>query len=258
VIGFTGGLPNAASLFFVWIVLVGAYYLSVRAAALHLGFALILYAIAAARSHAAHPLAANVIATAGALAGSAAIVAGLRRRLENLMTVLVETARSDPLTGLANRRAFFEDFDRALARAERADVAMAVAAVDIDNFKTVNDAVGHAGGDDVLVEFTRVLRDAVRAGDSAARIGGEEFALLLVAAEPEHARQLAERVRERVETAFGARTPPITVSIGVATWWPRDPIDAAVLLRRADAALYEAKRGGRNRVETYDGDRAGR
>lgn len=164
--------------------------------------------------------------------------------------VLERLARTDPLTGIWNRRGFDEAAPHLLARAKaepRGRAAVAIA--DIDSFKAINDRYGHTTGDAVLVSFAKILSTAVRPGDLLARLGGEEFALLAVGVDAAELYQRMEHVRGLValpsEQDIGL--PPITASFGVAqldgkTWLLRDALE------RADHALYRAKREGRNRT----------
>ena len=152
----------------------------------------------------------------------------------------------DPLTGLLNRRAIFED--PASCRTQRH-----LLAIDLDHFKTINDRFGHATGDRVLVATAGVLRDAVAhlpgEGHAAVRVGGEEFLVLLATEDAAIALSVAEAIRRRLER-MGAGIEPetlcVSASIGLATQRPGEPIDAAY--SRADASLYRAKEAGRNRV----------
>jgi len=165
------------------------------------------------------------------------------------LSSLAAASRRDPLTGLPNRRAFEEELGREAARAARAGAPLAVVALDVDRFKAVNDTHGHAAGDAVLREVGVRIGAAVRAGDLAARIGGEEFALLLPGAGLTGAVELAERLRAAIAAApvdAGGTPLAVTVSLGCATLAPGEPPTA--LLARADARLYEAKRDGRNCV----------
>lgn len=248
VIYFTAGLPNGATLFFVWIVLFAFYFFELRVAAAHLALVLILYVASALLTDSAYPLAANAIATAGALVGAAAIVGALRRRIDYLLTKLVETARTDELTGLPNRRAFNEELARALARAARSGEPLSLCVLDLDHFKNVNDRFGHQVGDEVLANAAEVLRVSLREGDLAARYGGEEFAALLPATDSATAYAVAERVRAAIAGAAARPGLQVTVSIGTASATAEADCDASDLLRRADRALYAAKRTGRNRV----------
>jgi diguanylate cyclase (GGDEF)-like protein len=161
-------------------------------------------------------------------------------------------AMTDPLTGLANRRGVEGALARDLARADRDGRWLSVVAVDVDHFKKVNDTHGHAVGDQVLVALARGLATSLRAGDLAGRIGGEEFLTILPDTNPEGAKVAAERLRARI-AADRLRLPNgellVTASLGVASvQGPGCLRAAASLLARADAALYEAKRTGRNRV----------
>ena len=247
-IEFTDGLPNAGSLFYFWIVLFAFYFFEWRAALVHLVVVLVLYAANAIATDTGDPLVGNVVATMGALTGAGAIVAALRRRINVLMAALVKTALTDELTGLPNRRAFTDDFTRAITRASRTGEPLALAIADLDHFKSVNDRFGHPAGDVVLKRFGALLQSSVRAGDVAARLGGEEFAVLFIGADPAAATSLAERLRAETERSFAAEGPAVTASIGVANWRSEDPAESVDLMRRADQALYEAKNGGRNRV----------
>jgi diguanylate cyclase (GGDEF)-like protein len=157
-------------------------------------------------------------------------------------------AMYDPLTGSYNRRAFVELAERQLARARRDGAPAALLAIDLDHFKQVNDRYGHAAGDRVLADFAARLRHAMRAGDLPARIGGEEFCVLLAGASLGEACAAAERLRAAVESPpLGELPAPTTVSIGVAAS-PGCGSTLDGLLRRADERLYQAKREGRNRV----------
>jgi diguanylate cyclase (GGDEF)-like protein len=154
-------------------------------------------------------------------------------------------ALTDSLTGLMNRRALF-DWSETLPVADGTAVVM----LDLDNFKTINDSFGHARGDDVLVRFADIVRAQLRPEDKAARLGGEEFCLVLQQMSPTEASAVAERIRGALEaTAPLSRSfGPPTVSAGVAiAFGGDDTFDT--LLRRADTALYAAKQDGRNRVE---------
>jgi diguanylate cyclase (GGDEF)-like protein len=172
------------------------------------------------------------------------------QRLGVALEQLRELSERDELTGLANRRSVMAQLEQAVARCAGGGAPLAVALLDVDHFKRVNDTHGHAVGDQVLRGFAEAVSARLRSSDRVARYGGEEFLLLLPGcAEAAAAQQAAERVRLAVErhpwggVAEGLR---ITVSIGVAVCRPGE--GAAALLQRADTALYRAKAGGRNAV----------
>jgi len=160
----------------------------------------------------------------------------------------------DPMTAIANRRHFNDRAAAEIARARREGSQLGVVMFDIDHFKQVNDRFGHAAGDVVIRRVVELARGQLRASDFIARLGGEEFALLVPSAMPAGLRQLTERIREEIAgTAIdtgipdGAEPIAVTVSFGLALLRPDDATIEAVLMR-ADAALYQAKRQGRNRV----------
>lgn len=161
-----------------------------------------------------------------------------------------ELAIRDGLTGLFVRRHFVSRLQEEVARAARHDLPLAFLMVDIDHFKQINDTHGHLVGDAVLRELAAVLRAQVRDVDLLGRYGGEEFGVGLLETEAAEAQAAAERIRHAVEDAvFRAYDErlAVTVSIGIATF-PAEAADAAELIERADAAMYQAKTAGRNRV----------
>lgn len=168
---------------------------------------------------------------------------------------LAQESRIDTLTGLANRRGFDEALARAASRCRRTGEPLALLAIDIDRFKSINDLAGHAHGDAVLRQVGRTLAQAkCRLDDIAARPGGEEFAIILPACGLTGALKAAERIRAALAEAAIVRPDggSLTASIGVATLSEPD-IDERRLTEAADAALYRAKRAGRNRIECPDG-----
>jgi len=160
-------------------------------------------------------------------------------------------ANTDGLTGLYNHRHFQERLHQEIERARRYRRALALIMADLDHFKSYNDTYGHPRGDEVLIEVARALRQASRTTDIPARYGGEEFALILPETSRQDAQRVAERVRQCVEGLgfeweVEGQHPRLTISLGVAALRPA--WDRERLLEAADAALYEAKRKGRNRV----------
>lgn len=169
----------------------------------------------------------------------------MEKRLSHLATI-------DELTGLLNRRALLAAITAEIARQHRSGSQSAVMMIDFDHFKQINDTYGHNAGDRVLQHVSDIARQSLRETDLLGRIGGEEFAVLLPDTDIEGARVLAERLRERVETTAtrseGGDDISMTLSVGICSL-KQNERDASDLLRRADAALYKAKHGGRNRVE---------
>jgi diguanylate cyclase (GGDEF)-like protein len=166
--------------------------------------------------------------------------------------VLEGEAHTDTLTGLPNRRRFDEEFARAFGSAIRRSSPIALAIVDIDHFKQYNDAFGHQAGDTALRRIAEAIAESVgRSGDFAARYGGEEFVIILEDTTLTGAKGVGERIRHAVIDAAieSAAGTPLTVSVGVAARLPGS--DADELLRQADAALYQAKNAGRNRVAAW-------
>ena len=166
--------------------------------------------------------------------------------MEETARTMRKLANTDALTGLANRRQAEEQLARELRRAERYGRVFSLLMLDIDNFKDLNDRFGHQAGDDVLMDLSRRLEAMVRASDTVARWGGEEFMLLAPETQLEDARRLAELVRRHVDDNLLADRFAVTVSLGVASYRPSDTVQS--LVARSDAALYLAKRGGRNQV----------
>jgi diguanylate cyclase (GGDEF)-like protein/PAS domain S-box-containing protein len=175
-----------------------------------------------------------------------------RKRLEHELQALAAT---DSLTGLPNRRSFMTRLEEEYARLRRFDTQqVAVLMLDLDYFKRINDTYGHAAGDEVLRQVATLIREEPRRVDLCARLGGEEFAMILAGASPDAAREFAERLRRKIAAAaivFEGKALAVTVSIGVAAMRPGDE-SADVALFRADAALYRAKDAGRNQVRLAD------
>jgi two-component system cell cycle response regulator len=165
----------------------------------------------------------------------------LRDQLAQRNAELEELARTDVLTGLANRRHADDVLRKTIASARRHERELCAVLVDIDNFKAVNDARGHGGGDALLIQVAQRWSEAIRPDDVLARVGGDEFAVLMPACTAAEAAYLIGRLRARMPS-------PDTCSVGVATWDGAELPDRLVL--RADAALYEAKREGRDRVSS--------
>jgi two-component system, cell cycle response regulator len=163
------------------------------------------------------------------------------------LDVCEEAAFTDHLTGLANRRRFERQLDREVSRTLRYEHPFSLLMLDIDNFKLVNDNFGHTAGDDAIRRLSKVLQEGTRGIDLAARIGGEEFAIILVETGKESALEVAERLRLAIRNTPIPLVGGITASFGVAEC-PTSAQTATDMLKAADVALYEAKRTGRDRV----------
>ena len=164
---------------------------------------------------------------------------------------LERTARTDPLTGLPNRRCFQDTLDAEIARAGRSGAPLSLAIIDLDFFKRINDTFGHLAGDEVLRAVASTARATVRGHDMLARIGGEEFAIMMPGTSPAEAEGASNRVRAAIAgtpipVQSGERLS-VTASVGTAAFKPGEA--ATDLLARADAALYQAKTAGRNAVK---------
>lgn len=179
----------------------------------------------------------------------AIMVGRLRQESDRRLAAMQELSDVDALTGVANRRAFTRDGERDLLRAYRMAIPIGVIAIDIDHFKRINDTYGHATGDVVLRVAAQRIRQATRDVDTVARVGGEEFAVLLPGADDQTASLAAERIRTLLTAtpvSTGHGDMHVTASFGVTVALPGDSLASS--MARADMALYEAKRTGRDRV----------
>jgi two-component system cell cycle response regulator len=173
-------------------------------------------------------------------------------RLRDNVMQSMELAVTDPLTGLYNRRDLESHAGSLVNRAAERGKPLSMLIMDIDHFKSINDTYGHEAGDDVLREFSDRLRSCIRGVDLACRYGGEEFVVVMPDTDLGVANRVAERIRRRIAGEIfsverGARAVEVTVSVGIATLAGISDT-APVILKRADEALYRAKRSGRNRV----------
>lgn len=179
---------------------------------------------------------------------AAAVLVAMQASFRRLKALAERDAVVDALTGVANRRGAYAAFDSLTANARRVGSPLGVVMFDLDWFKRINDRYGHHIGDDVLAAVGRELVSFSRAGDLVARIGGEEFLVLLADTDEERAAAVAERLRLLIAAIdVPGVVEPITASLGVTVLGAGD-LDTAAVMRRADAALFEAKRRGRNRV----------
>ena len=207
----------------------------------------------------ASPAAASATSRSLPAAATAASTRRTSRRLEELAEragPAIENARRfrearrladlDALTGLHNRRYFHETLAREVARAHRYNRKVALVVFDLDDFKDVNDRIGHLAGDSVLAEASERLRDVVRSADVACRIGGDEFAVIMPESGLPDAERLHTRVRTPAPTGRSARRGRLFLSAGISELRPGD--DSVALFERADEALYRAKEAGKGRA----------
>jgi diguanylate cyclase (GGDEF)-like protein len=175
----------------------------------------------------------------------------LARSFESMRTRLAEQVGSDPLTGCLNRRALETRLQAEWRQAKRRGSTVGVLAIDVDDFKKINDERGHPFGDVVLRELAEIMKSTARDTDAVARVGGDEFVIVLPDTGWQGAITFAERIRRKVDDfSFGGATGeiPLTISIGVALARGTDPVSPEILLQEADRTMYKAKNGGKNRI----------
>ena len=171
---------------------------------------------------------------------------------EELEKHLKHQASTDPLTGLINRRYFFDTCIKEIEHAIRYDTRLSYLTIDIDNFKAINDTYGHPFGDEVIRSLAQQMVENSRTTDYVGRIGGEEFAILMPATGMDAAFHIADRLRENIakhKIIFENKVVQVTVSIGLSYYRKKDD-DIQTIIKRSDKALYEAKESGRNKVCT--------
>ncbi len=250
---FNGDPGNDNELLYLLVALYAFYFFTPLQAALQLALIAAAYgcALLGIGGEAVEPT--RYLIALGTLTVAGVMIGLLKRHLQQLIDRLDTAARTDALTGPLNRRGFEQVFDTELERASRGGHALGLIVGDLDRFKSLNDCSGHHAGDEALARFARLLEHAARRIDATARIGGEEFALLLPETSSDGAWRLAERVREEVAEAFASDPVHLTISFGVACY-PAHGESAEQLLRAADQALYAAKELGRNRTVAHSPD----
>jgi diguanylate cyclase (GGDEF)-like protein len=250
---FDGNGASVYALLYVWVGVEAFYFLTRRHAALQLVLLAAAYAWALSVAQSDNVPLQRWLVTVGTVVVAGLLVVYMRDRIERLVHRLSDAARTDPLTGLLNRRAFEELFELELERARRGGRNLSVLVGDLDGFKLVNDRLGHAAGDAALERLAADLEKWKRRIDAAARIGGEEFALLLPETDERGAFLVAERLRRAVLRTFADDPLPVTISFGLASW-PEHGDDPELLMRAADQALYAAKDMGRDRSVIYSAE----
>ena len=250
---FSGETPSPLVFFYLWVFLYSAYFFTRRQTAAQVVYAGAAYALLLLVRPPPGGTAAWWVVGIGTSLVAAVLVLAMRTRVEALIAQLFDAARTDPLTRLLNRRGFRELLDLELERARRSESPMAVVVADLDHFKEVNDRSGHQVGDVALQRVGEIFEAGKRQIDTVARVGGEEFSLVLPGTDAEGAFILAERLRCDLRDAFQNELVPLTVSFGVATY-PQHGETAGALLRAADEALHGAKESGRNRTVIHSAE----
>jgi diguanylate cyclase (GGDEF)-like protein/putative nucleotidyltransferase with HDIG domain len=250
-IGFRGTPTAAHALAYLWVILYSGYFLSRRATLGQIGLALGGYAVVLAQAAVApqHTVE-EWLLTLGALAVGCVLVLSVRRSVDLTVGGLADAARTDALTGLLNRRGFEEAFELELERARRGGHKLSVVIGDLDHFKHVNDRFGHHEGDRALARASFILHEEKRRIDTVARLGGEEFALIVPDTADRRSFMLAERLREALRDEFVDDPVKVTVSFGISSF-PEHGATRQELLGAADDALYAAKELGRDRTVIY-------
>lgn len=232
---------------YLWLSVHSFYFLPWRRAAPQVAFIAVDYAVSLSAMPGADFPYLRWAITVLTTAVICTLVALLKARVDALVTRLAAVARTDALTDLYNRRAYDEMVEVEIARADRSGRPLALVLGDLDHFKRVNDRFGHPTGDAVLRRVAAQLVKTERLTDVAARLGGEEFALLLPDTDCESAFLVAERMRSAIRSTFHDGPLPVTMSFGIACY-PDDGDDAAGLFLAADRALLAAKAAGRDRA----------
>jgi diguanylate cyclase (GGDEF)-like protein len=247
---FSDDSDSPYALYFVLVAMFAAYFLELRHLILLIICAAVAYPIAVGAVGAGDESEQRWLLTIWTMIVVGVFIAVLRQRVRNLIARLFDAARTDPLTGLLNRRGFREVFALELERSRRSGRPCALVMGDLDHFKRVNDLFGHPAGDERLRKFAHLLDTGKRKIDAAGRMGGEEFALLLPETDEHGAYVIAERLRHTVRDAFAPEQVALTISFGVAAY-PNHGARSDDLMHAADQALYVAKELGRDRTAIY-------
>jgi diguanylate cyclase (GGDEF)-like protein/putative nucleotidyltransferase with HDIG domain len=241
-----GDAGSPYALLYLWAGVEGFFFLRVRGALLVNAFIALCYGVVLIFMPTDGAAPSRWLLTIGGVTVAAGLAGVLQARAERLVAEMAEMARTDALTGLLNRRGFADSIDLELERARRGRHGVSVVVGDLDHFKALNDRHGHRAGDVALQAFGRLLAAHGRRIDASARIGGEEFALILPHTDEHGAFLVAERLRRALRDEPPLPDAALTVSFGVATF-PRHGADGDALLHAADQALYAAKELGRDR-----------
>lgn len=244
-----GGPAVPNQIFYVWPAVYAGYFYSRRVIALVvLGIGLAYCAVSLSAGLADATLVMRALITLSVVGGTAGFVHVLRLRVDTLLARLNHLARTDPLTSLLNRRGFDERAEIEISRAERRGEPLTALLGDIDHFKRINDRFGHAAGDETLAQIGTLLTASTRPEDVVARLGGEEFAMLLPDSDVGQARAMATRLQRELVAVHAPDGQSVTLSFGIASNEDGFNRTSHALLAAADAALFEAKKRGRDRT----------
>jgi diguanylate cyclase (GGDEF)-like protein/putative nucleotidyltransferase with HDIG domain len=248
---FSGQSPSPLVFFYLWVFLYASYFFTTTETAVQIVYVGLAYGALLALRPPAGGVAEWWLVGMGALVVAAILIRSMRARVESLIARLYDAARVDPLTKLSNRSGFREQLDLEIERARRSNSDMSIIVGDIDHFKELNDRAGSNVGDLILKRLADVLGESGRQLDTLARVGGDEFALLLPGTGGHDALLVAERLRDQLRNEFdtdliGVTVIRLTMSFGVASF-PEHGETAGSLLRAADQAVYAAKQSGCDR-----------
>jgi diguanylate cyclase (GGDEF)-like protein len=248
----TGGPALLNEFFYVWPALYAGYFYGRSLIAVVVAAIAVSYvSVNVLMEIAVETFLVRALITVSVVAGTALVAHSLRTYVDALITRLDLLARTDALTGLLNRRCFDERLAEELERAERSPQPLSVLVGDIDHFKALNDVFGHASGDRVLAAVAGGLRSSVRNVDTLARIGGEEFAVVMPNTRADEGVEAAERLRLSLARVSDPAGQPVRITFGVASTENADGIDSDALLLAADRALYSGKARGRDQSLAY-------
>jgi diguanylate cyclase (GGDEF)-like protein len=242
---------EATPFFYLWPLVFSAYFCTRREVAADLALMWVTLALAVfVFSH--DPMKAGLFIGVGvSVTLTTLVVKLLAEHVTHVIRQLERAADTDYLTGLFNRRAFDVELREQCQRARRSGLPLALATFDLDHFKRLNDRFGHAEGDHALREFAALLEREQRGGDTLARVGGEEFSVVLFGVGPHEAIAFAERIGRALAARRPGSGPALSTSAGVAALSARTP-DPSALTLAADRALYAAKAAGRHRVAVWE------
>jgi diguanylate cyclase (GGDEF)-like protein len=238
----SGGQAGGDEMYYLWVALYAAYFFGPLATAAQAAAIALVYAATLAAIDPGPIAVSRWLSTVGLVVGSAVVVRLLSARVARLVASLERMARTDHLTGMPNRLAFEELFDRQVTSALRTNRPFALLLADLDRFKELNDRLGHAAGDAALAELGRLFSTEL-GPDLAARVGGDEFAVLLPETDRDGALEAGDRIARAAFNRLRARGAPVTLSYGVSTFGA-DGRTLDDLTKAADEALYMAKRHG--------------